>query len=375
MRKIVILILCVWIFCPVVVNANEIQMDTEKELFELFEFQEMDRLLEEIFPENKLDFKETILGLINGDVQFTFDLIKKMITDQFFYEFNSSKAGMIHILLIAFIAAIFHNFSSVFQNNQVSELSFYVLYMLLVTISLEGFRVLIDSVSCGIADMLDFLKLLGPIYFLAVAIATGSATSIAFYHLILFTIYIVEMLILNVILPIIQIYVIVRILNEITSEEILSKFAELLQTIIVWSLRTLLAAVFGINVIQGILNPAIDLVKRSILTGGGGSLPVIGNVVEGVTEIVLGTAVLIKNGIGLAGAIVCIGICISPVIQMTIISLMYKIMAALIQPVSDKRMVGCLSSMSDGASLLLRILVTSCTLFLISIAMVAATTS
>ncbi len=375
MKKIVILILGLCFLCPLSVSAQDIQEETQEQLFEEFDMNEIEDLLKKIFPEEKIGFKDTVLKLINGETEFTFGLIKDMILDQFTYEFQSSKSSMVQMMMILLMAAIFRNFSSVFQNNQVSELSFYVLYMLLVTICIEGFRILMVSVETGIDNMLTFLELLGPIYFLAVAIATGSMTSVAFYNIILFTIYVVEMLILNIILPMIHIYMVVRILNDLSSEEMLSKMTDLLQTVIVWALRTLIAAIAGINTIQGLLSPAIDYVKRSILTRGGEAIPIIGNAVGGVTEIVLGTAVLIKNGIGLTGAIICLILCMGPIIQMAMVTLMYKMTAALAQPVSDKRMIGCVSSMADGATLLLRVVITSCALFLISIAVAAQTVS
>jgi stage III sporulation protein AE len=168
---------------------------------------------------------------------------------------------------------------------------------------------------------------------------------------------------------------VIQILNDLSTEEYLSKFGELLHTVIVWILRTMLGAVIGINLIQGLLAPAIDSVKRSILLRGGEAIPIIGDVIGGASEVVLGTTVLIKNGIGVAGAIICIAICMAPVVQMAVVTLMYKLTAALIQPISEKRIVGCVSSMADGSEILLRVIFTSGVLFLITIAMVANTTT
>ena len=308
-------------------------------------------------------------------MEISIESIIDMISGQFFYEFTNTKASIVHILAIVIIAAVFHNFSGVFKESQVSEIGFFVLYMLLITISLHSFQGLMASAVSGLNDLLDFLQLLGPIYFLAVAIATGSATSIAFYQMILILISIAELVIQGVLIPLVQIYMIVRIINELSPESYLTKLGELLRTIIVWGLRTLLGSVIGINLIQGLLNPAIDSVKRSVLTRGGEALPIIGDVIGGATEVVLGTAVLIKNGIGIAGTIICIVICMSPVIQMAVVTFMYKLTAALVQPISDKRVIGCISSMADGTEILLKILFTSGMLFLITIAMVANTTS
>lgn len=376
--KMLIIVMC--LFFPMQVKAANVEVadvkatDVEEELSSRYDFTEIDKMLKEIFPEEKLNFKETIVGLISGDFEFSFDLIKQLIGDQLRYEIDSSKTGIIHILLLVIIAAIFSNFSSVFKSTQVAEISFSMLYMLLITICLNNFRILIEAATANVDQILEFMKLLGPLYFMAVAIATGSATSVTFYQLVLLLIFLIELLIRNFLIPMTQIYMVVRILDEFSPEIQLSKFAELMETIISWSLKTLSAGIIGLNIIQRLLTPAIDSVKRSLVLKGGEALPIVGDAIGGAAEVVLGTAVLIKNGIGVAGMLICLVMCLVPIIQIAITSLMYQLIAALIQPVSDKRMVNCVSSVADGSKILLKIVFTTGVLFLITIAVVATTT-
>ena len=376
MKKMVVLIFIMLFAFPMTVNATETENPTEvqQELFDKFDFTEIDKMLSGMFPEEKLGLSDLITGLISGDMDFSFELIKKLVVDQFSYELRTSRSGLIHVLLLVIISAIFANFSSFFKSSQVAEISFSMLYMLLITICLNNFRVLVDAAATNLSQLLEFMEVLGPIYFFAVAMATGSSTSISFYQLILLLILLVEMLILNFLIPFVQIYLMIRILSEFSSEIHLSKFADFIETVVSWSLKTLLAIVMGINLVQGLLTPAIDSVKRSFLVKGGEALPVIGDAIGGATEIVLGTALLIKNGIGVAGMIVCLIISLAPMIQMAVTTLMYQMIAALIQPISDKRMVNCVSSMADSVKLLLKIVVTSSVLFMITLAVVATTT-
>ena len=136
-----------------------------------------------------------------------------------------------------------------------------------------------------------------------------------------------------------------------------------------------MAGIVGINLVQGLLNPAIDTVKRSAITRGVEAIPGIGDAFGGTAEIVAGTAVLIKNGIGMAGAVICFALCIVPLVQVALIVLMYKLSAAVIQPISDKRVIGCLESVSEGSRLLLRVVFTTGLLFLLTIVMVATLTN
>ena len=54
---------------------------------------------------------------------------------------------------------------------------------------------------------------------------------------------------------------------------------------------------------------------------------------------------------------------------------MYKLMAALIQPISDKRIVEALASVGNGYQMLLKVVFTTAVLFLLTIAVAAVFTS
>ncbi len=370
---------------PAVVNAEEnedsqidydaVENETQQKLFSEFDFTEIDDSLKKIFPEQKMGFQDLVSSLISGESENAGEVVMQFISDQLNYEFRYNKQNLAYMLLIAVVAAIFTNFSNAFQNKQVSEISFYVLYMLLITMCLNAFRIAMAGIEGHLELLLDFMRVLTPSYFLAVAIASGSSSSLIFYNIVLFLIYIAETLILRFLLPLVNIYIMVQVMNYLAGEEYLSQFAELLKKLITWMLKTLVTCVIGINVIQGMLAPAIDALKRSALTKTAEAIPGIGNAIGGVTDVVLGTAVLIKNGIGMAGAAVVVAICAVPLLQMAIMMLMYKLAAALVQPVSDKRITGCISSVSEGYELLVKVVFSTGLLFLLTIAVVTASTT
>lgn len=356
-------------------EKSEVQKKAEDTLLEEFDFSGVNKTLQDIMPEKKVDFGATVMKILNGEEELSVDLLVKLLEDSFFYEFRNGREGLIHILLIAIIAAVFTNFSGVLKNGQIGAMGFYVLYMLLIAIALSSFQVVLDSAAAGIEKLIIFMRALGPVYFLSVAVAAGSSTSIVFYNLVLFLIYIVELLVLNFLIPLLHIYMVVKMLNYISTEEYLSKLTELIEFLVNWISKTLLTAVIGLNLIQGLITPAVDSLKRGALSKGVEALPAIGDAIGGVTEVLLGTAVLMKNGIGVAGAIICILICAIPALQILAMTFLYKLVAALIQPVSDKRIVGCISAVGEGSRMLLKIVFMTGVLFLLTIAIVAATTT
>lgn len=357
------------------VDYNAVEAEAENKLFSEFDFAEIDDSLKKIFPEKKLSFQELVSSLIQGDGENAGKEIMEFISDRFFYEFRHNRQNLVYMLLIAIIAAVFTNFSNAFQNKQVSEISFYVLYMLLITMCLNAFRIAMEGIEGQLEVLLDFMRVLCPSYFLAVAIASGSSSSLIFYNIVLFLIYVAEALILRFLLPIVNIYIMVQVMNYLAEEEYLSQLAELLKKLVSWILKTLITFVIGINIIQGMLAPAIDALRRSALTRTAQAIPGIGNAIGGVADVVLGTAVLIKNGIGMAGAVILISICAVPILQVVFMMLMYKLAAALVQPVSDKRITNCISGVSEGYELLVKVVFSTGVLFLLTIAVVTATTT
>lgn len=356
-------------------DTDEIQRQVENALMSEFDFDEIEKSLQDMFPGEKISFREVVASLMSGEPEETGSLLIGYLTDLIGYEFRYNRHNLVYILLIALSAAVFRNFAGAFQNRQISDISFYVLYMLLITLCLTSFQTAAQGLEGRLDALAGFMRVLCPSYFLAVAFASGSATSLFFYNVILLLIYVVELVIVRFLLPVIHIYIMVRVLGNLTGEDFLSEFAELISKVVTWSLRTLLTCIVGINVVQGLLAPAIDTLKRSALTRTAEALPWVGNALGGTADIVLGTAVLIKNGIGMAGAVIAVLICALPLLQTALMALMYKLAAALVQPVSDKRITACISGVSGGYEMMVRVIFTSGLLFLLTIAVVAASTS
>ncbi|WP_455054695.1 stage III sporulation protein AE [Merdimonas faecis] len=386
---------CVWgLWTPLPVLAGDAEKETgqaketeeeeiqgadereiQEEILSRFDFDEIDASLKELFPEERLEFRSVLEDVLSGDLTLTAELFNQLIADQFTYAVRTGKDQLVHMLMIALIAAVFSNFSKVFQSRQLSEISFYALYLLMIALALNTFPVVRYWVESGIVRRTSFMGLFCPLYFAAVAVAKGSVTAVAFYQLVLFLIYLVELLISSILLPAIHIYMLVRVLNDLSLEGYLTKFAELIELCVSWSLKTLLACVVGINVIQGMISPAIDSVKRSILTRGAEAIPGVGDALGGMAEVAVGTAVLVKNGIGMTGALICVSLCLVPLIQVACVALLYKLAAAVIQPVSDPRITGCVETVGEGVRLLMRVVFTTGVLFLLTVAVVSAVTS
>lgn len=344
------------------------------ELLETMDFTDVDRMMEELFPQETMGFADAVRQIMLGNTDAGREAVKEMLWERMLGAWEVNRKSILYLILLAIAAAVFIGFSDIFQTRQVSQISFYMIYLLVIGICLASFQAASEWMANGVHTLTGFMKVLYPVYFAAVTVAKGSVSSLAFYHLAIILIVVIEELLLHLIVPGIHMYVIIRVMNSLQSEDYLSKFAELLETAIGWGLKTLMGGMIGLNVIQGMLGPAIDTVKRSAVTRGMEMVPGVGDLLGGTAEVALGTAVLIKNSIGIVGMFLCLVLCLAPLLQLAVITLGYKLAAALVQPVSDKRITECIGGVGEGCRMLMNCIFVTGILFLVTVAIVTYTT-
>ena len=96
---------------------------------------------------------------------------------------------------------------------------------------------------------------------------------------------------------------------------------------------------------------------------------------EGALRIWLGSAVLIKNSVGIAGCILIVFICLSPIVKITLIGGLFKLTAAVLSVIGDKKMINCTNQVGDGVFLILQTVSYGVLFFIVLIAITIYTTN
>ena len=144
------------------------------------------------------------------------------------------------------------------------------------------------------------------------------------------------------------------LVNHLSKEDMLSKMAELLETLISWSLKTMLGGcAWASRLCGGLVAPAMDVIKRTAIGKTAGAIPAVGNAVNVVTELILTGALLVKNCLGAVAVVALLLAGAGPVIHYGVLSLSYRFLLPPQAQVSDKRIVGCLGTMGEGCAMLL----------------------
>ena len=247
----------------------------------------------------------------------------------------------------------------VFENGQIGAVSFYVVYLVLFMMLMEAFGRLSSTLTVRLNWLGEFMKTLAPAYFLAVSTANGVSTAAVFYEGVLLLVWMIQWVLVNFLLPGVNLCILLKMVNYLSKEEMLSKMSELLEVVISWALKTLIGLAVGLQVVKNLVAPVMDSLKRTAVGKTAGAIPGIGNAVNAITQLILTSAVLVRNSFGAVILVLIAAAGLQPLIHYGALSLSYRFLAALAQPVSDKRIVGALSTMGEGCAWLLKLLLTA----------------
>lgn len=377
----VIVLLCLGGAAGNVEAAAETEQDIDAEMEETMEgyldeldFSEIDKMLNGQEGTDELDFRELVERMLDGEEIDKGWLFEKIFS-AVFSEVREFRGTLIQIIILCIVFAILYNFANVFENPAVTDISFYMVYILLLVLLMKSFFVLRDVSVVAISRVMMFLKVVIPLFTASMVFSGQVTTAAGFYDLTFVLIYGMEWLMQRLLIPGIQIYVVLELMNHLTGEEMLSRMTSLIKSGILWAVKCLFTIVIGINVVQNLLTPVIDTFKSSLIAKTAGMMPGLGTSINAVTEIMVGSGIIIKNGIGMAAIVVLLVLCAGPLIKVWVMTFLYKLLAAMMQPVSDKRMIGSIAGAGDGGNLLCKVVVTTTVLFLVTIAMVTAATT
>lgn len=337
--------------------------------FSIYDFSGVEEALSD--SDYSMDFEDTMKELASGESEGIFLEIFSELLNSLLGELIYNKEIIVKIILMAISLALINNLSSVFKNGQIAETGFFAIYCMIVTVLVSGFMAMSQMISQVIQSLLGFMNGLIPSLMLALSFTGAYSSQTGFCQLILIAVALVEKIILSLIIPAINIYVVLMLVNSLVNEDYISKLAGLIESFVKWFIKTILAVFAGMNLIQTMILPAIDRTKISGIQKVTGMVPG----ANLATDVFLGTSNIIKNAIGTTALVFIVVIVAVPVVKVLAFLMMYKVTGALIQPVSEKRVVNAVESVARGAGLLYKTVIFCAVLFGISIAIMCIATN
>lgn len=385
MKKIIITFILIMFLFPCNVNAidesdtgqnnnensgptTEDIIESQQETLGINEFiDEADKYTKDIYED--IDMGELFSSAITGKIDNK--TIVQSILHALGGEVFDAIAVLASIMVIIVVHSILKSLSEGLENKGIAQITYYVQYILIVTLIMTNFIQILDIVRDSIQSLVGFMNSLIPIM-ITLMITTGSIVSANIVQpIILFLITFIGNFLTGIIIPLVLVSTALGVISKISDRVQIDKLSKFFKTSVVWILGVILTIFVGVISIEGTLSSSVDGVTAKTAKAAVSSfIPVVGKILGDAVDTVIGCSSILKNATGIVGIIVLIGIAIVPIIKLTVLMAVYYLGAALCQPIADEKIISLLDQMGDTFKTLLAIMCSISVMFIIGTTLV-----
>ena len=372
MKKVIYIFLFTIIFInisiPVSIAGEEKTLKEQQEDLGISEFiDQADSYSGKFFDD--IDINEILENAIKGEVdnQTLFQRVWSLLLG----ELGDGLSVLGSILAIIVIHSVLKSISESLENDNISKLIYYVQYILIVTIVMMNFSQIVQVVKDTCNNLIGFMNILVPLL-ISLMIYTGSITTSGILEpIILFLINFIGNMIQNIIIPIVLIFTSLIIISKISNNIQIEKLSKFLKSGVVWFFGIVLTIFVGVVSLEGTLSSSVDgITAKTTKAVVSSAVPVVGKILGDAVDTVLGCGIILKNAVGMIGVIIVIGICIIPILKLGILTIAYKLVSAICEPIADKNIISLLDQIGDIYKIFLAILCSISVMLIIGTALV-----
>ncbi len=319
-------------------NAETLSESIDSQL-ENLDLSELENFFNDIEDNpQKGGFIDNIKNLLNGTSNFDYNSLLNYTLQIFFSRVYNLLPIMISIVAIALFSGLINNIKTSFLSDSISDIIFFVCLLTIILLLSSTLISSYENIKNAIENIAKLSEIMSPII-ITLMVASGGNTSAAIYTpTVSFLSNGIITIILSFILPLVTCIFIFGIVSNFSKSIKLNKFIQFFESIIKWTLG-LIITIFSVFVtIQGITSASFDgiSIKATKYTISN-SVPIIGGFLKDGFDLIIAGSVLIKNAVGVGVIFSLFYTILSPVLFLGALSLMLKLVASIIEPISDER--------------------------------------
>lgn len=241
---------------------------------------------------------------------------------------------------------------------------------------MTNFASIITSVKDAVQNLVGFSYSLIPLLLSLMMMTGNMVTASAIQPILLIIITFIGTFISNFLLPMVLIGTSLGIISKISDKVQIDKLAKTFKSSVVWILGIVLTVFTGVLSLESSLTGYVDGITtkttKAVITS---AIPVVGKILSDTAETVLGSGIILKNAVGIIGVIVIVGICAMPIIKLGVLTVIYHILSAICQPISDKKIIDIIEQMKDTFQVLLAMVCSISIMLIIGVTIVIKVSS
>lgn len=374
MKKIIILILVFLMFFIHTTAFAESTSDKSKadnEVEQLYDYLSKEKTKFEILKD--MDIKSYVVEMVkSGKDQLDMGKFSKVVLSYFVKETIAAIQLMIMLLIICVISAFLNNLNMSFGQHNINDIAFFACYSLSIIILVKVFLIGVNETRTVIGELANIMAAILPVLLALLAGSGGLTQAVVLDPVIIMVINISTRIIVDVIVPIILMVFALQFVNNISSEYKISRLTKLLKSSVMYIHGIVMTIFISVLTIRGIASKTFDEVTlQTAKFAVDNFVPVVGGALSDAVTTVANYSLLLKNAVSSLGLVILIAVMVFPIIKIFILAIASKVMAAIMEPIADKRMVSSINSSGDALILLGSCVIVVSVMFFILISIIA----
>lgn len=343
---------------------------------DLLELDAVDRQTEDILQEREdmegVSFGGLMKKFVSGEFSLELADVLRTLGRKVFGEIQIQLSLVKKMIIIVILSGILKNLNTSFQGKSVGELGFYICYMVMIVLITATFYRQTAMVSDTIQQITTSFQAMLPAFFALSASSGNYAQTAVMGPTVIGGAGLLSHLICKAVLPAITLIASLEMVNNITEKPMLSKFTELFKCGLSWGMKGVAMIFMTLLSLQKLGSSSLNQAVGKTAKAAMGAIPVVGDVMGGAVEAAAALTGMLRNGAMAAAALFLIMLCVIPLLKLGVMILIYKLTAAVAEPVCEGRLVKCISAAGDFSVLLFGALFLTEVMFIFSILIILA---
>ncbi|MGI6357342.1 MAG: stage III sporulation protein AE [Bacillota bacterium] len=231
--------------------------------------------------------------------------------------------------------------------GKVATIAYLICFLVIMGFALQSFGLALSVTREALTTMVSFVQALYPLL-LTLLLAIGNVSSAALFSPMLLVVLTgITTLIGNLAVPLIFFSGVLILVNNLSETIKVSHLANLLRNVGAGLMGLLFMIFVGFNIAQSTLGSVADGVAfRAGKFAVKAFLPVVGSLLSDGFETIAGCSALISNSLGFIGCIGVVLYCTLPAVKLVGMLIIYRVAAALVQPIGGGRIANALNDIS-----------------------------
>lgn len=316
--------------------------------------------------EAEINVKEMLKELNAGTLSLSPGELLKSLLKLFVREVYDGARLMAIVLALAILSSYLSGLKSGFGGTAVADCAFYACYIIISGTAAAAFY---DASGCAVGAIENisvFMRFVVPVIITAL-LTSGAAVSAQILEPTLMAIVEIAVWVIEtVFVPAVLISTALNIVNGMSDRFKTDKMVKLLNNGVKWGLSVMLTIFVSLAGLKSIASAGADglMIKLSKFATSN-LVPMVGGILAESVETVMNCSVVIKNSVGILGIICLFLIALLPLLKLGALTVIFRITAAVAEPVSEPKLINCITSLGDSISVLFSMLTAVTVMFVI----------